>query len=69
MRATPHTDLPARLLVSGPTVLLLALSTHAPMQALLTVRKGNKKLAIYDLKITMEWQAQGAEDESPVRVL
>jgi hypothetical protein len=35
-------------------------------QASVSTRKGNKKLAIYDLKITAEWQAQGEDDEQPV---
>jgi hypothetical protein len=32
-----------------------------------STRKGNKKLAIYDLKITMKWEAQAEEDTEQVR--
>eukprot|EP00882_Tetradesmus_deserticola_P007087 GHRQ01007460.1.p2 GENE.GHRQ01007460.1~~GHRQ01007460.1.p2 ORF type:complete len:162 (+),score=44.51 GHRQ01007460.1:182-667(+) len=32
-------------------------------EVMTSTRKGNKKLAIYDLKITMKWEAQ-AEDEA-----
>lgn len=35
-------------------------------QAITSTRKGNKKLAIYDLKITMRWEAQGEEDAEQV---
>eukprot|EP00775_Hariotina_reticulata_P011749 gene11749-11895_t len=31
-------------------------------EAMTSTRKGNKKLAIYDLKITMKWEAQAEED-------
>jgi hypothetical protein len=31
-----------------------------------STRKGNKKLAIYDLKITMKWEAQAEDDAEQV---
>lgn len=31
-------------------------------EAMTSTRKGNKKLAIYDLKITMRWEAQAEDD-------
>lgn len=36
-------------------------------QAITSTRKGNKKLAIYDLKITMRWEAQDEDDGEQVR--
>jgi hypothetical protein len=36
-------------------------------QAMTSTRKGNKKLAIYDLKITMKWEAQAEDDADQVR--
>lgn len=36
-------------------------------QAALTKRKGNKKFAFYDLKVTLEWEAQDAETGSHVK--
>jgi hypothetical protein len=35
-------------------------------QAITSTRKGNKKLAIYDLKITMRWEAQAEDDDEQV---
>lgn len=43
---------------------LLSVSAYA--QAITSTRKGNKKLAIYDLKITMRWEAQAEDDEEQV---
>jgi hypothetical protein len=31
-----------------------------------SIRKGNKKLAIYELKITMKWEAQAEDDAEQV---
>lgn len=31
-----------------------------------STRKGNKKLAIYDVKITMKWEAQAEDDAEQV---
>jgi hypothetical protein len=36
------------------------------LQAITSTRKGNKKLAIYDLKITMKWEAKAEDDEEQV---
>ncbi|KAF6258137.1 activator of Hsp90 ATPase [Scenedesmus sp. NREL 46B-D3] len=36
-------------------------------EAMTSTRKGNKKLAIFDLKITLKWQAQAEDDAEQVR--
>eukprot|EP00882_Tetradesmus_deserticola_P021011 GHRQ01022714.1.p2 GENE.GHRQ01022714.1~~GHRQ01022714.1.p2 ORF type:complete len:106 (+),score=11.07 GHRQ01022714.1:576-893(+) len=36
-------------------------------QVMTSTRKGNKKLAIYDLKITMKWEAQAEDGADQVR--
>jgi hypothetical protein len=36
------------------------------IQATTSIRKGNKKLAMYDLKITMKWEAQADDDAEQV---
>jgi hypothetical protein len=36
------------------------------VQATTSIRKGNKKLAMYDLKITMKWEAQADDDAEQV---
>ena len=38
-------------------------------QAMTSTRKGNKKLAIYDLKVTMKWAATDPDDGEAVRHL
>lgn len=38
-------------------------------QAMTSTRKGNKKLAIYDLKVTMKWAATDPDDGEVVRHL
>lgn len=46
--------------------LLGVLGVLSCLQAITSTRKGNKKLAIYDLKITMRWEAQAEDDEQQV---
>ncbi|KAF8072468.1 AHSA2 [Scenedesmus sp. PABB004] len=43
--------------------LRVARVTDVAGEAMTSTRKGNKKLAIYDLKVTMKWEAQGDDDE------
>eukprot|EP00879_Flechtneria_rotunda_P024522 GHRR01025998.1.p1 GENE.GHRR01025998.1~~GHRR01025998.1.p1 ORF type:complete len:150 (+),score=32.56 GHRR01025998.1:259-708(+) len=42
--------------------LCIAQVTDVVGDAMTSTRKGNKKLAIYDLKVTMHWQAQAEGD-------
>lgn len=35
-------------------------------QAFISLRKGNKKLAVYDLKLELEWQGSSAGDSTQV---
>jgi hypothetical protein len=38
-----------------------------PLQASVSIRKGNKKLAVFDLKLELEWQCSAADSDKQVR--
>lgn len=43
--------------------------SHPAFQAMTHTRKGTKRSAIYDLKVTMKWEAETEDDEQKVSSL
>lgn len=64
MFVNPSIQMKRLLTLLGPDVILAA---PVIVQASLNVRKGNKLLAIYDLKLTLAWEGQLAGSEEMVR--